>query len=1070
MSMRRLLIFSLTLLLSLTSKFVFASHYAAGDIYVTYIGAGQDGCSGTTEYKYEITVDVYKACEPGSSFLGTNETLRIWSTNAGYDQSIQMSNPQIDTVDQLCDVYKPVNSCRNAGQAGPYWAFIRHRYTYIWIAPSPQVDWKFSWGQNTCCRNSTILNLANLGVLYIEAGLNNLTKYNNSTPRFLVEPIPFICVNQPAKFLNGPYDANNDSLNIYHHDALQGPGNPCGYNAGYSVTDPIASAANNPFTVNPLTGTATFTPTNQGKFVLAFQCDEYERGTGIPLGYIMRDVQVTVFPCTAPPPGIDSISTSFTIDQATIVKTKTEGYAVYVCPGSNMKFDIHTQTDSANHNIYLEANEAQVSPTATFNPTGNGTNNVTGTFNWTPSTSEYGEHTLIITTKDSTCNANQPIVLKNYTVVLIKVVDGIDAGPDLPICDLNPVPRQLFVKGPLDIKVTWKNTGTGDGTGLNKTDIVNPVATVTSTTIFNVSTTDLTGQCKNSDDIMVYVDTSNTINAFPENPFVLCRPDYVQLDAIVTGKGPISNQSCGIGVIAPGDRIDSVRLYGSPVYGTFVYDTLGATTPTFPNTVSSAKMQFLITKEDLKEAGIRSVTLRDISFEIAKAFADTVEYMNFRIGMKCTNKSSLSKTSGFESGVTTVYSAVGPTLFPNGWKQFTFSNPYSWDTTKNLLVEICYSYNSDIVTSAACISSGPSSPILKFSPTTYNSALFLASPNYLPSYDMCGTLTSTSIVERLARPSFAFNYVDAPALPFTIKWTPGDNLSDSTILQPLSYVNKSVKYMVETYGKSGCIIRDSVDIFVPKHDFRVTPLDTAICFGEVAAPKAYGGFVYKWYEYTEDGKYVLANNTASCFDCPAPILKPLATTTYKIEIGDSVFCFDTLTMRVKVLPLPRTHLLNHDTTIKYGQSIQLLANGAKLYNWTQASTLDNPNISYPVATPTGPTTYVVTGLTADGCRSTDSVRVNIDYRDNLFVPSAFSPNGDGKNDVFRVSNLTVQRVMEFRVYNRWGQEIYFANNNKGWDGTWKNIPQDVGNYTYFIKVAYPDGLIENYKGEVTLVR
>ncbi len=1077
-SARRVILMLLVLLFATGLQKSYACHFAAADIYVTYSGDGVDGCSGTTEYKYDVTLVIYFGCQTCYGDLGTSTNVSYRSANAGFSGNMTVTdvNADPDTVHSLCPAFEPLNSCKVMGNANIYPAFRRRIYTGSVILPSPQTDWVFSWTSGA--RNANILNVANSSSLsiYIEAGLNNFTKYNNSTPRFLSNPLPYICINQPTTYLNGPYDPNGDSMVIFQQLACQAPlpGGAIPYISPYSLTDPIASSAANPYKLNPVTGTATFTPTVQGFFLFAFRAEEFERGTGTPLGYIWRDVQVSVLPCTAPPPGIDSVSTNFAVSGGSIVKTSNQGYATFVCPGSNLKFDIHTQTDSATHQVYMESNSYLI-PGSSWSTVGDGTNNVTGTFTWTPTTSDYGDHTFIVITKDSTCQVWQPIVLKNYTVVLIKVVKGLDAGPDLPVCELNPLPRQLFVKGAENLRVKWTNVGTGDGTGLNKDDIINPIASVNKTTTYKVFTPDLVGPdkggtCINEDEIVIYTDTTNTINAFPNNPFILCRPDYVQLDAIITGKGPISNLSCGIGTIAPTARIDSVAVYGSPVYGDVPYDTLGPVTPIFPNYTSSAKMQFLIRKEELREKGVRSCTLRDIAFEITNALADTNEYNNFRIGLKCTNKNTLSKTSGFESGVTNVYTATGPTLFQNGWKQIAFDNAYNWDTTKNLIVEFCYSY-AEMIPQAACGGTNlPSSPIIKFAPTTYNSAIFVQSTPFVASQDMCGTLTSSAIIERLGRPVVAFNYTDAPELPFKINWTPGDNLSDSTIQQPLSYVNKSIKYIVQTYGNSGCYIRDSVDIFVPKHDFRVTPLDTAICFGEVAAPKAYGGFVYKWYEYTSDGKYVLANNTASCFDCPAPILKPLATTTYKIEIGDSVFCFDTLTMRVKVLPLPKTDLLNHDTTIKYGQSIQLLANGAKLYNWTQASTLDNPNISYPIATPTGPTTYVVTGLTADGCRSTDSVRVNIDYRDNLFVPSAFSPNGDGKNDVFRVSNLTVQRVMEFRVYNRWGQEIYFANNNKGWDGTWKNIPQDIGNYTYFIKVAYPDGLIENYKGEVTLVR
>ncbi|MBZ0099247.1 MAG: gliding motility-associated C-terminal domain-containing protein [Taibaiella sp.] len=87
----------------------------------------------------------------------------------------------------------------------------------------------------------------------------------------------------------------------------------------------------------------------------------------------------------------------------------------------------------------------------------------------------------------------------------------------------------------------------------------------------------------------------------------------------------------------------------------------------------------------------------------------------------------------------------------------------------------------------------------------------------------------------------------------------------------------------------------------------------------------------------------------------------------------------------------------------------------------------------------------------------------MDKRDNLYVPSAFSPNGDGKNDVFRITNLGFQRIMEFRVFNRWGQEIFSTNDHRrGWDGTWEGVPQEMGVYNYLIRVAYPDGFVETY--------
>jgi gliding motility-associated-like protein len=97
--------------------------------------------------------------------------------------------------------------------------------------------------------------------------------------------------------------------------------------------------------------------------------------------------------------------------------------------------------------------------------------------------------------------------------------------------------------------------------------------------------------------------------------------------------------------------------------------------------------------------------------------------------------------------------------------------------------------------------------------------------------------------------------------------------------------------------------------------------------------------------------------------------------------------------------------------------------------------------------------------------------VRIDYRQALFVPTAFTPNNDGNNDVFGVVNLSVQKIIEFRVFNRWGQEIFSTTDaRQGWDGTWKATPQPTGSYNYIIRVAYPDGITDTFKGEVTLIR
>jgi gliding motility-associated-like protein len=160
-----------------------------------------------------------------------------------------------------------------------------------------------------------------------------------------------------------------------------------------------------------------------------------------------------------------------------------------------------------------------------------------------------------------------------------------------------------------------------------------------------------------------------------------------------------------------------------------------------------------------------------------------------------------------------------------------------------------------------------------------------------------------------------------------------------------------------------------------------------------------------------------------------------------------------------------------DTVIKYGEKVQLLANGADIYVWSPSQYLDFPNTADPIATVLDSNTYQVVGINQYGCRDTAYVVVDVDDRMVDNVPNAFSPNGDGENDKFYVKNIKYQKLNEFRVFNRYGTEVFSTTNpEEGWDGTYKGVKQDIGVYNYLIRVAMPGGALEVYKGDVTLVR
>lgn len=179
-------------------------------------------------------------------------------------------------------------------------------------------------------------------------------------------------------------------------------------------------------------------------------------------------------------------------------------------------------------------------------------------------------------------------------------------------------------------------------------------------------------------------------------------------------------------------------------------------------------------------------------------------------------------------------------------------------------------------------------------------------------------------------------------------------------------------------------------------------------------------------------------------------------------------CMGSDTVTINKYPVPDI-AVSRDTVINAREQVQLHASGADRYLWQPHNWLDNDTIADPLATPQAPVSYQVIGINVYGCMDTADVR--IDIREELFVPNAFSPNGDGKNDVFRIENIGYQGVNAFMIFNRWGQKIFQTMDaTGGWDGTQNGMPVEPGTYYYDIRLGMRDGTVKIFRGDVTLVR
>jgi gliding motility-associated-like protein len=194
---------------------------------------------------------------------------------------------------------------------------------------------------------------------------------------------------------------------------------------------------------------------------------------------------------------------------------------------------------------------------------------------------------------------------------------------------------------------------------------------------------------------------------------------------------------------------------------------------------------------------------------------------------------------------------------------------------------------------------------------------------------------------------------------------------------------------------------------------------------------------------------------------------------------NSTGCADTVSQNLTVYPIP-TSTVTTPIVIPAGSSILIpitYSAGVNIFNWAPSNTLDCNTCPNPVATPKGSTTYRVNYTDNNGCRNSDTVRIEVLCSDkNIYIPNTFSPNGDGVNDIFFPRGKGVDRVRSMVIFNRWGNIVYerigFIPNDpsSGWNGRYKNVTANPDVYTYIIEVICDNNQIIKYRGNISLIR
>jgi gliding motility-associated-like protein len=271
-----------------------------------------------------------------------------------------------------------------------------------------------------------------------------------------------------------------------------------------------------------------------------------------------------------------------------------------------------------------------------------------------------------------------------------------------------------------------------------------------------------------------------------------------------------------------------------------------------------------------------------------------------------------------------------------------------------------------------------------------------------------------------------------------------------------------------------CTVSGAITV---KISVRIEALDDlTICYGETGRLQlhyyAAGACTFQW--YPEEG-ILSGANTAS------PMVSPAQSTRYTVIIIGENGCSDTADCYVTVLSRFLPDVIEawaDEYEIVAGSSVQLHATplyGQNIsYQWSPTTGLDNSTAINPIATPAQTTIYTVTISDVNGCTGTDTVQIRVYHLECdepfVYIPNAFTPNGDGVNDLFRLRSKIVETML-LQVYDRWGELVFETTNiDDGWDGTFRGKPCDPGIYVFYVEAVCMNKQHFFKKGNVTLIK
>jgi len=282
----------------------------------------------------------------------------------------------------------------------------------------------------------------------------------------------------------------------------------------------------------------------------------------------------------------------------------------------------------------------------------------------------------------------------------------------------------------------------------------------------------------------------------------------------------------------------------------------------------------------------------------------------------------------------------------------------------------------------------------------------------------------------------------------------------------------SGSYIVNVEDDHLCPATTTVNVAAPVQDFFDTITEPTSCYGT---------------DYTDGVAHIQGTTIVNL-----PFLfaidggpQQYSGDFYNLSAGQHIItatnnfgCVSTIPVTVGEPVNGYTEILPDDTTIQLGETIQLHSTFGPYapstitsYAWSPLNGLSCIDCPNPYVTPYNSLTeYTLTVTYNDHCKALASMTVLVENKLPVYIPNAFSPNGDGNNDVFKIYGEGI-KTLNLKIFNRWGEKIFESTNQFiGWDGTYKGVIQNPGVYIYELSITYLDDKQTNKTGSITIIK